>query len=84
MKRAIFTFYNLSLDIDIVRLQEEVVRKFNTTADFLERTVKGQAGAIISKELRCFSSSSLVIVLIKSPARIRGIALFRISSNSLT
>ena len=34
MKRAIFTFYNLSLDTDIVRLQAEVV-KFNTTADFL-------------------------------------------------
>ena len=34
MKRAIFTFYNLSLDTDIVRLQAEVVKKFNTTADF--------------------------------------------------
>ena len=34
MKRAIFTFYNLSLDTDIVRLQGEVVKKFNTTADF--------------------------------------------------
>jgi len=35
MKRAIFTFFNLSLDTDIVRLQGEVVEKFNTTADFL-------------------------------------------------
>ena len=35
MKRAIFTFYNLSLDKDIVRLQAEVVNKLNTTADFL-------------------------------------------------
>ena len=35
MKRAIFTFYNLSLDPDIVRLQAEVVKKFNTTSDFL-------------------------------------------------
>ena len=34
MKRAIFIFYNLSLDSDIVRLQGEVVEKFNTTADF--------------------------------------------------
>ena len=34
MKRGIFTFYNLSLDTDIVRLQSEVVKKFNTTADF--------------------------------------------------
>ena len=34
MKRGIFTFYNLSLDTDIVRLQGEVVKKFNTTADF--------------------------------------------------
>ena len=34
MKRSIFTFYNLSLDTDIVRLQAEVVKKFNTTADF--------------------------------------------------
>ena len=34
MKRAIFTFFNLSLDTDIVRLQGEVVKKFNTTADF--------------------------------------------------
>ena len=35
MKRAIFTFYNLSLDAEIVKLQQEVVNKFNTTADFL-------------------------------------------------
>ena len=35
MKRAIFTFYNLSLDTYFVRLQAEGVNKFNTTADFL-------------------------------------------------
>ena len=45
MKRAIFTFYNLSLDLDIVRLQAEVVNKFkdntfeyendHNTVDFL-------------------------------------------------
>ena len=34
MKRAIFTFYNLSLDPDIVGLQGDVVKKFNKTADF--------------------------------------------------
>ena len=32
MKRAIFTFYNLSLDPDIVRLQDQVVRKFRNDA----------------------------------------------------
>ena len=32
MKRAIFTFYNLSLDPDIVRLQKEVVDKFKDKA----------------------------------------------------
>ena len=32
MKRAIFTFYNLSLDTDIVRLQAEVVNKFKNNA----------------------------------------------------
>ena len=35
MKRAIFTFYNLSLDNDIVGFQAEVVKKFNTTAAFI-------------------------------------------------
>jgi len=40
MKRAIFTFYNLSLDTDIVRLQAEVVKKFNITADFLHYVLR--------------------------------------------
>ena len=35
MKRGIFTFYNLSLDPDIVKFQEEVVNKFNTGAAFV-------------------------------------------------
>ena len=35
MKRAIFTFYNFSIDEEIVRLQSEVIKKFNKTADFL-------------------------------------------------
>jgi len=35
MKRAIFTFYNLSIDKEVVRLHHEVIQKFNKTADFL-------------------------------------------------
>ena len=35
MKRAIFTFYNLSIDKEVIRLQHEVINKLNKTADFL-------------------------------------------------
>jgi hypothetical protein len=35
MKRAIFTFYNLSIDKEVIRLQHEVIQKLNKTADFL-------------------------------------------------
>ena len=47
MKRAIFTFYNLSLDTDIVRLQAEVVKKFNTTAEFIPLLSKTHGEEVI-------------------------------------
>lgn len=34
MKRAIFTFYNLSIDPEVIRLQQEVIQKFNHTSEF--------------------------------------------------
>ena len=61
MKRAIFTFYNLSLDVDVVKLQQEVVVKFNTTAKFFPLLSKTHGEQVIHPDAVDYGFNQLFV-----------------------
>ena len=64
MKRAIFTFYNLSLDTDIVGGQAQVVNKLNTTADFLPLCSQTHGEEVIHPDAVDYGFNQLFLHLI--------------------